>query len=338
MSRKKAWLHFFFWGAIYLIWVVVFQKQSFAFTRTVTIQFCYLFFVAANFYFIIYFLAPRFLYRGKILRFGLFSIAGIVSAALLRVPIATYLNKEFFIPNQTQPGFRELFLNSLLNISIWVISLVAAWFVYEKARFKKMISEIEKEKNTTELNFLKAQFNPHFLFNSINSIYGHIDKQNAIARTMLLKFSEMLRYQLYECNVDRISIEKEINYIRNYVSLQQMRKDEDLFVKLDIDPGVKGFTIVPLLFIAFIENAFKYVSDNDSSENKVEISLCYKEEQLTFRVFNTKEVYRNTSTDHKGIGIVNVKRRLELLYPSQHELIINDSEKFYEIILRLQIQ
>lgn len=337
MPGKKIWLHFLFWGTIYLTWVIVFQKQSFAFERTVTIQFCYLFFVAANFYFIIYFLAPKFLYRGKMISFGLFSIAGIVGAALLRVPVATYLNKEVFIPHQPQPGFREIFLNSLINISIWVISLVAAWFIYEKARFKKMISEIEKEKNDTELNFLKAQFNPHFLFNSINSIYGHIDKQNAVARTMLLKFSEMLRYQLYECNVDRINIDKEINYIRNYVALQQMRKDEDLFVQINIDESIRGITIVPLLFIAFIENAFKYVSNDDTMENRVEISLLQDNDYLVFRSFNTKDVYRNTITEHKGIGIANVKRRLELLYPSKHELIINEGKKNYEVTLRLQI-
>ena len=201
-----------------------------------------------------------------------------------------------------------------------------------------MISEIEKEKNTTQLNFLKAQFNPHFLFNSINSIYGHIDKQNGVARTMLLKFSEMLRYQLYECNTDHISIDKEISYIRNYVALQQIRKDEDLFVKLDIDEQVRGITIVPLLFIAFIENAFKYVSNDDSKENRVEISLRRDSDQLIFRAFNTKDVYKNTTPGHKGIGIANVRRRLELLYPSKHELVINDSEKFYETTLKLHIQ
>lgn len=338
MVKKKWQLHILLWAALYIVWVLVFQKEVFVFTRTITVQFCYIAFVAANFYFNVYFIIPKFLYREKIVSYTIFFVAGIGATALIRVPLATYLNEHFFIPGQPQPGFSELFLNSLINISIWVIALVAAWLIYEKARFKKFINEIEKEKTATELNFLKAQFNPHFLFNSINSIYGHIDKRNATARTMLLKFSEMLRYQLYECNVEQISIDKEISYIKNYVSIQQMRKDEDLFVKLDIDDNVKGFKIAPLLFIAFIENAFKYVSNSESSENKVEISLHCENQNLVFKVFNTKEVYRNSITDHKGIGISNVKRRLELLYPSRYDLKINDEEKFYEAQLTLQLQ
>lgn len=338
MLNKKRWLHLLLWVILYTTWVMIFQKQAFVFTRTMTVQFCYLFFVATNFYYNIYFIIPRFLYRNKIITYSLLFISGILFTALLRVPLAAYLNKNFFIPGQLLPGFKELFWDSALNITVWVIILVAAWVIYEKARLRKFISDIEKEKTHTELNFLKAQFNPHFLFNSINSIYGHIDKQNAIARTMLLKFSEMLRYQLYECNVDRISIDKEINYIENYVSLQQMRKDEDLFVKLSIDENVKGFAIVPLLFIAFIENAFKYVSNSDSSENRVEISLHYMNDHLIFWVFNTKEIYKTTTSDHSGIGIANVKRRLALLYPLKHELTINDSEKFYEVFLTLQVE
>ncbi len=113
-----------------------------------------------------------------------------------------------------------------------------------------------KEKEKAELDFLNAQFNPHFLFNSINSIYGHIDKHNASARNMLLTFSDMLRYQLYDCNSNCIIIDKEINYIKNYVALQQSRKEESLAVNLTIAENVKGFTIAPLLFIAFIEKCF----------------------------------------------------------------------------------
>ncbi len=140
-------------------------------------------------------------------------------------------------------------------------------------RFAKYIEVIEKEKMQNELDFLKAQFNPHFLFNSINSIYGNINKNNSTAREMLLTFSEMLRYQLYECNTSRISIEKEINYIRNYINLQQVRKPENLAIQLYISEDVRGIMIAPLLFITFIENSFKYVSNYEGKLNEVKISL-----------------------------------------------------------------
>jgi LytS/YehU family sensor histidine kinase len=197
---------------------------------------------------------------------------------------------------------------------------------------------MEREKIKNEMDFLKAQFNPHFLFNSINSIYGNIDKRNSSARNMLLTFSEMLRYQLYECNTDSIPIDKEINYIRNYIALQQTRKPENLIIDLNIDEDVKGFTIAPLLFIAFIENAFKYVSHYEDRVNRVQISLCRNQDDLVFRAFNTKEnLNGHTVMNHGGIGIANVKRRLELLYPGRHELKLDAADSSYEAILKLEI-
>src|SRR6476620_6305096 len=113
----------------------------------------------------------------------------------------------------------------MVNIFIWVLIFVFVKLIADKIRFRNYIHAIKKEKTKNELDYLKAQFNPHFLFNSINSIYGHIDRKNYKARDMLHTFSEMLRYQLYECNADHITIEKEINYIRNYIVLQQSRKE-----------------------------------------------------------------------------------------------------------------
>jgi len=186
-----------------------------------------------------------------------------------------------------------------------------------------------------ELALLKAQLNPHFLFNSINSIYGHIDKTNPTARTMLLSFSEMLRYQLYECNTESIAIDKEISYIRNYVALQQARKEESLVIRLDIREEVKACSVAPLLFIAFIENAFKYVSSSEQHENRVEVLLDKKEEQLVFRTFNTKD--RVTAFSPNGIGLANVKRRLELLYPGRHELELKNGNDYFEVNLTLNV-
>lgn len=197
---------------------------------------------------------------------------------------------------------------------------------------------LEEEKLKTELCFLKTQFNPHFLFNSINSIYGHIPRDNRVARNMLVVFSEMLRYQLYECNTESISIDRELQYIRNYITLQQIRKEEDLQIKLNIDMDTTGFFIAPLLFTAFIENAFRYVGNN-GDESRVVIGLEKKERILQFRVFNTRE--QNTESpialDYRGIGISNAKRRLELLYPGRHELQIDDGVNFYQVSLKIDL-
>ena len=338
MTKKRTWSGVVLWVGLYIFWVLVFQKRAFAFSKTMTVEFCYLFFIAANYYFNVYFTVPSFLYRKKYAVFGLLFLAGIIAAALLRVPLATYLSLHFFAPGKKPPGFYELFINSLTNIFIWVIFLVAGKLIIDRIRFQKYIESIEKQKVKNELDFLKAQFNPHFLFNSINSIYGNIDKTNSSARSMLLTFSEMLRYQLYECNTESISIDKEISYIKNYIALQETRKAENLIIDLTIDDNVRGFVIAPLMFIAFIENAFKYVSHYEDKINTVQISLCKNDGDLAFRSFNTKEnMNRYGLIDRNGIGVVNVKRRLELLYPDRHTLTINTADNSYEVLLNLQL-
>jgi len=338
MTQKKTWNNIALWIVLYLFWILVFQKRAFAFSKTMTVQFCYLLFIAANYYFNIYFTIPRFLYKKKYALFALLFMAGILVASLLRVPLATYLSIHYFAPGKTPPGFSELFLNSLINIFIWVICLVTAKMVFDRIRFQKYIDAIEKEKTKNELDFLKAQFNPHFLFNSINSIYGNIDKGNPTARNMLLTFSDMLRYQLYECNTDSISIDKEISYVKNYIALQQTRGADNLVIKMNIDDNLKGFTIAPLVFIAFIENAFKYVSHYEDKPNEVKISLARDHDNLVLKVFNTKErLNGRRKIDHKGIGIANVKRRLELLYPGKHQLTIDTKDVSHEVILNLQL-
>ena len=303
-----------------------------------TIQFCYLLFIAGNYYFNVYYVVPVFLYRKKYAAFALLFLAGIVAASLLRVPLATYLSQHYFAPGKPPPGLSQLFFNSLINIFIWTICLVSGKLIVDRIRFQKYIEVIEKEKMKNELDFLKAQFNPHFLFNSINSIYGNINKSNSTAREMLLIFSEMLRYQLYECNTSVISIEKEISYIRNYISLQQIRKPENLSIQLNVSEDVRGITIAPLIFMAFIENSFKYVSNHEDRLNEVQISLARSNNQLFFKTFNTKEnVNGREMIDPGGIGIANVKRRLELLYPGKHALMIQNNDHSFEVMLNLEV-
>jgi LytS/YehU family sensor histidine kinase len=201
--------------------------------------------------------------------------------------------------------------------------------ISDKIRSELYISKIEKEKDTNELNFLRAQFNPHFLFNSINSIYGYIDKTNKPAREMLLKFSEMLRYQLYECNVEKIELDRELNYIENYIILQKTRMNERICIESCYDLVDGRIKIAPLLLIIFIENAFKYVSQHDNRENFIHIRFEQVNRDLHFNIVNTKDGSKLRSIDSPGLGIGNAQRRLELLYPDRHLLkVCNDPEQF----------
>jgi len=334
---KKRYSDILYWFGLYLFWLLVFQRRAFDLSQTATIQFCYLLFVAANYYLNALYNIPRFLQTRRYIRFGLVLTGGIFLTAAARVPVAMYLNKHFFIPGKPQPEARPIFINSLVNIGIWVVCIVAAKLVVDRFRFQQHLDEVKKQKEQAELDFLNAQFNPHFLFNSLNSIYGHIDKQNATARSMLLSFSDMLRYQLYECNEHTVLIDKELRYLRNYVELQRMRKDPRLQICLNIPENLRGFAISPLLFIAFIENSFKYLGAGDEAGDFVSISFSKADGELIFSCKNSVVEHFAGLPEHKGIGISNARRRLELLYPSRHELSITQSEKIFEVDLKIAI-
>jgi two-component system, LytTR family, sensor kinase len=229
------------------------------------------------------------------------------------------------------------FYNTFYNFSIALFYLAFSVTLHLSKDWyfqRELIRKMEVEKLSAELEYLKAQINPHFIFNSINTIYFQIDRQNMHARETLSAFSEMLRYQLYECNGNEIGIEKEISYLKNYVELQRMRKDENYNISFIADENLKGFTVSPLLLIPFVENAFKYVSHNPHN-NQVRIAIGKHKDHFEFSVFNTKET--KAMNGHTGIGLKNVKRRLELLYKDRHKLMIDNGVDSYEINLSLRI-
>ena len=198
---------------------------------------------------------------------------------------------------------------------------------------------LEKERIESELDYLKAQINPHALFNSLNTIYGHIDKSNQTARDILLQFSELLKYQLYECGVEKVDLEKEIEYIKNYVAFQRLRKDEKLVVNIDTEYITSGLKIAPLLIIVLIENAFKFVSSFSNKKNKIDIKIFTKENLLHCSIINTKETQQSTNNVNSGgIGIANLKRRLELLYAQKHTFNVNNEPDVYETNLIINLR
>jgi len=331
------WYDILWWAVLYLFFVFILQNRVITLSRSLTVQFCYLAFIAANYYFQVLYGIPRFLHRKQYFLFITLLITGIVVTAALRVPLVVYMNSHVFSSGNNNQGIRDIFYSSLLNIAIWVITLLSIKLMLDRMRLQQRLDKVEKEKTKAELDFLNAQFNPHFLFNSINSIYAHIDKRNPQARNMLLSFSEMLRYQLYDCNTNYISVDKEMSYIRNYVAIQQARKESRVQVCLTIGDSVTGFFITPLLFIAFIENAFKYVSDHEEKDNRVVIAFERKDNELLFYCHNTKEPGNGNSIEHRGIGIANARRRMALLYPGRHALNIVDNEDIYEVTVNLQL-
>jgi LytS/YehU family sensor histidine kinase len=222
-------------------------------------------------------------------------------------------------------------------VFLLVTTGAACRLIKDYLKSQRRLNEIAQEKAQTELKFLKSQINPHFLFNSLNSIYFLIDKQNTEARKTLLQFSDLLRYQLYDCNADTIAIETELAYLQDYIRLQKLRKDTNYEVAVNIESEIKGFEIVPLLLIPFVENAFKHISNHQSGRNFVHVGLTRNNGSFSFCVENSKENQLQKTLLPGGIGLSNVRRRLELLYPDKHRLEIHNDEETFKVNLELRI-
>ena len=329
--------HSLFWAAIYLLWVIVFRTYSFSLTKTMTIEFCYLIFITADYYAINNFIIPQFLLKRKYILFVSATLIIIALSAWLRALVAVQMNQHFFHITQIN-DFGTLYFNSVINISLWVLLITMVKMIIDSIHTQQQIELLEKERIKNELDFLKAQINPHALFNSLNTIYGHIDKSNQVARNILLQFSELLRYQLYDCGAEKVSLEKETDYIKNYVAFQRLRKDEKLIVTFQIENMEKDLKIAPLLLVVLIENVFKFVSNFSDKENKIIIKIFTKNNVLHSSFINTKEMLQNViNTNSSGIGIANLKRRLELLYPKKYELSTNIENDFYEANLIIDL-
>jgi hypothetical protein len=236
-----------------------------------------------------------------------------------------------------KPGVKE---GSYYNFSIVLfyftfsiaLQLSKEWYFQTR-----LLRKIELERLNTELDYLKSQINPHFLFNSINTVYFQIDKSNTLARESLARFSDMLRYQLYECNGKEVPVEKEIAYLGNYIELQKLRKGESHTVEFSVSPHLGRFALAPLMLIVFVENAFKHVSHHRTEANVIRVSLSRSGSIFEARVFNTRGGSA-TAEQEGGIGLKNVKRRLELLYPGRHDLSVTEKPGSFDVTLKLKIE
>lgn len=199
---------------------------------------------------------------------------------------------------------------------------------------RQKVKNIEVAQLQTELKYLRSQVNPHFLFNGLNTIYGNIDSSNQTARNILLQFADLLRYNLYEADIDFVELGKEVAYLENYVALQKARSNANLDIELTVAVEDKSLKIAPLLFIAFVENAFKFMTREDSTSNFVKINLVQQDRTVIFSCSNS---YETGETGEGGIGLANVKRRLELLYKDNYTLEIKKDPDVYNATLTLHV-
>ncbi|MEM1123764.1 MAG: histidine kinase [Bacteroidota bacterium] len=195
----------------------------------------------------------------------------------------------------------------------------------------------EKEKLASELKFLKSQVNPHFLFNALNNIYSLSVVQAPQTPETIMQLSEILRYMVYDSNEEKVPLKSEINYIENFVELQLLKDSRGMDVTLDLDKTAPNLMVAPLLFIPFVENAFKHSQIENLRDGFINIQLKVADKTITFRVLNSRPKNNFTKDKVGGVGLENVKKRLELLYPNeQHQLTIHPTDDQFEVNLVLR--
>jgi two-component system, LytTR family, sensor kinase len=334
---QKRVYHILFWMLIFFIWYYL-RYQDYRDQQTaIKITMLKVADLALMIYLTNYLLIPQLLYKKRYFWFVLTFILLILSSSIGKMYLIGQITErpELFALNAG--NLKARVYDNIIPHFFLVIAGAAVKLMTDHNKAQRRLVEMAKEKSEAELNFLKSQINPHFLFNSLNSVYFLIDKSNPGAREALHKFSDMLRYQLYEMNGDKIPVEKEVGYLKDYVDLQKLRKDEHYTVDFNCGYNVKGFMIEPLLLIPFVENAFKHISHYKDRQNFIRLDLSRQDGELKFSVSNSREEKIRTTELPGGIGLNNVRRRLELLYPGRHSLDIRSTENEYAVQLNLKI-
>jgi two-component system LytT family sensor kinase len=345
--------HLPFWFAYHCMWWIVNIGSFSAVANNIlfsaySIKFLfYVIFQAIAVYFNLYFLMPRFLEKGRYIRYVFLVVLTIISCAAC-IALGYYASawlsgKPFVDLYGIDPGKYTYFfqINTLPSTAASMTLGMSVKLTKNWIQTKRREQVLEKEKLETELKFLKSQLNPHFLFNSINSIFVLIHKNPDMASESLAKFSDLLRYQLYECNEQQIPLDKELTYLENFIELEKLRQEHNIELTMQIDDWHSGnLTIAPFILMPFIENAFKHVSKRKDKSNWIRMNLRFNKHELLFDISNSISIENNTSPgfmNYSGIGLKNVKRRLELIYPGKHELTIQQDDDQFRVKLRLNL-
>lgn len=210
-------------------------------------------------------------------------------------------------------GKLEGFIEFLL---LYFITVAVAVFHWLFVNIKRII-DLKKEKAKTELMHLQSQVNPHFFFNMLNNLYGLVDKDSEKAKQLILKLSDMMRYSIYEGQKEYVRLQDEIDFIEDYIALHKMRYHKNIITRFDVEIDDENLQVMPLLFILLVENAFKHGVEVLRSDAFVNIKISASQNVVSFQIANN---FDPEGTSAKGIGLENLKRRLELAYPKQHEL------------------
>ena len=342
--------HLLFWAVVYIYQVV---RMSFLFPqdqvwdnapviligslRQVITQY------VITSYIIVYYLVPKFFMKKKyvlfaltllllyIITFGLGFLLISISLKSLTQAVGTTKEQPYIY---LRGSIIRLFGNAPL-----ICGLLLSLKTLKTWHLKQLENEtLTREKANAELQLLKAQIHPHFLFNTLNNIYSFTLTKSPLAAELVQKLSDMLGYMITDCDHTMVSLEKEIQLIKDYIGLEKVRYGDRLDIQMHINGDGKNKMIAPLLMIPFVENCFKHGASIMRGKQWMQLSIHVNNNVLYFNLTNSKPLHPVNNKSKNGIGLLNVKKRMALLYPDKHQLIINANDGVYNVQLQIELQ
>jgi LytS/YehU family sensor histidine kinase len=319
--------HLIGWGALLLVILLQNDLSDWEFEDYYSII-GLIVFIGIAVYVNLYFLIPRYLFLKKYSYYAVFVSILILSTSLL---IAIWMSKF------DQIDWLSRFIVMVINVVFSLLMTSAGKLLFEYLQKMIKFKEIENKQLKAELNLLKSQVNPHFLFNTLNNLYGLITQnENQKASEITLKLAELTRYLLESSKTEKVSIKRELQFLEDYLCLEKIRLSNNTDIKFDVSGIEEEMFVAPLLFIPLVENAFKHGLQTVTEKSFAHFSLAIQGDDLFFEAKNSiGKKFQNYSTS--GTGITNLKNRLQLIYPEKHQLDIENTANFYKVTLHLEL-
>lgn len=329
--------HFAYWGlwSAFFVNLNYLVKSSTPYTSWLFFELFVLPVKISCAYTVAYFLMPRFLYKKRYLTFIVSTAISMMIYGYLLFLVYKFLVSPVMHFRDAIEFNLEFFYKSLELVHISAL-VVCIKFFQNHLHQEKINSELRQEKIEAELKFLKNQIQPHFLFNTLNNLYGLVLSNDTRAPNLIVKLSEMLGYMLYDSAAKTVMLTQELENLKNYIALERMRYDRKLDLNIELENVPDDVEIAPMLLVPFVENAFKHGPAKEDKTSAISIRASYSNDQLHFMVENTFTSDQNDQNIKSGIGLLNVKKRLQLIYPHNHILKVEKSEMFrISLILNL---
>lgn len=330
--------HALFWVCHVVFYALLYGSFEENYKQTFLQEIVYLPGKMALTYFVLYILLPKYLLPGKYVDFFVWLIGSSFLIGIVQRYIAFNFDYPLYFPLGLNDPF--FFFPKIVKmfVAIYPVTFIAVaikllkfWYANQQAQ-----QVLIQERLEAELKFLKTQIHPHFLFNTLNNLYALTLKKSDRAPETVLKLSELINYMLYECTGDDVLLDKELKFIANYIDIEKMRYGDKLDVDIRICGEAHERRIAPLILLPFVENCFKHGASESLQHAWVKVTVDLQESLTLLKVENSKNGKHEGSTK-PGIGIQNVKRRLDLLYPRRHELKIINGEETFLVILTIHV-